>query len=183
MVAGSFPSGLHQVFDHVVGGGEVAPVAGLDRRVARATARWVLPHPGWPKNRIGSVLLDETQRGQVARRACGRRSAGTEVEVGQGPPEGEPGEAQPCGQLPVDRGDACSPITRARNSMWLHSFAFGLFGQGGEALGRAVSRNSRGRPSAAHRGSSSSTCLRVVAGEVGPRRPRLPRCRDAVPWD
>ena len=53
--------------------------------------------------------------------------------------------------------------------MWLHSLVLGFFGQGGEALGRAVeSQVARGRLSAAHRGSWSRPGLvGLIAGEVG----------------
>lgn len=55
--------GSGEGFAHGVGRGEVGAVAGFDGEGGEgdgevgATARWVLPHPGWPKKLMGRFTL------------------------------------------------------------------------------------------------------------------------------
>ncbi len=69
--------------------------------VARATARWVLPQPGWPRNRIGPVLVDEPQRREVLDEFAVDGGLELVVEVVDGLAEREPRVAQPGSQAPV----------------------------------------------------------------------------------
>jgi hypothetical protein len=66
--------------------------------VAIATARWVLPQPGWPRNRTGR---HEPQRGEVVDEAAVDGRLELEVELGDRLAEREPGVTQPGREPPV----------------------------------------------------------------------------------
>lgn len=70
------------------------------------------------------VLLDEPERGQVMDQLGVDGGLELEVEVGQGCRNGKRANRRRAASLRLTVADACSPTTRARNSMWLHSWAF-----------------------------------------------------------
>ena len=100
-------------------------------RMARAVARWDLPHPGWPRNRI--------ERPRSTKRSVARSMTSFLSTEGWKAKSNssmvrlrEAGEAQPCGQrrLPVARlgGDDPFQVDSTGGSLLGHGF----FGQGGE---------------------------------------------------
>ena len=135
---GALPLGLDQGVDHVVSGGEVAPIPGLDGGGGQRHGQVGLAAPGLAEEEDRPVLLDEPQRGQVVDELSVHAGLELEVEVRKRPPEGEAGEAQPCGQLAVDRGRRLLADHPGQELDVAPFLGLGLFGQGGEALGRSV---------------------------------------------
>ena len=86
--------------------GSVAPIAAATTRastanLARATARWVFPQPGWPRNSTGrpASMNRSMARSSTRRRPNGRLEL--EIELPDRLAEREPGETQPGGETPV----------------------------------------------------------------------------------
>ena len=94
--------------------------------------------PGLTEEQDGPVLLDEPQCGQVLDEFSVQRGLELKVEVGQCPSEREPGKAQSGGQLPVDGGRCLLADDPGQELDMAPLPGLGLFGQGGEALGRTV---------------------------------------------
>ena len=123
----------------LVGGGEVAPIAGLDRQDGECGREMRFPASRvWPKNRIGSAFFDEAQGGEVRDEFLVDGGLEGEVELVDGLAGGEAREPQPGGQASVAGGGALGgDHVRQVDHRW-PVLGHGLLGQGGEALGRGV---------------------------------------------
>ncbi len=97
--------------------------------MANATARWVLPQPGWPGNRMGRLVGDEF--GVDA-------GLELEVEVLDGLVERELRVAQPSCEAPVAGVDGLFVEEPGQELDVGPAVGAGVLGEGGEDLGGAV---------------------------------------------
>jgi hypothetical protein len=97
----SLDRGSHEGAAQVVGGGEVAAVAGLDRECCECDGEVGLAAAGLAEEQDRPVLVDEPQGGEVLDELAVDRRLELVVEVVDAAPVGELGVTQSGGEAPV----------------------------------------------------------------------------------
>ena len=127
---------MDQCDGHVIGGGEVAAVAGFDGLGGQCHRQVGLAATGLAQKQHGPVLTDEAQRGQIGHELSIQARLELEIEIVHRPPVGEAGEAQPRREPTVGSRGGLFADDLGQELDMTPLLGLGLFGQGGEALRR-----------------------------------------------
>jgi hypothetical protein len=125
---------LGDVGDHLLGVGEVAPVAGLDSQGGERDGEVGLAAAGLAEEQDRPAGVHESQRGEVFDETPVDGGLELEVELGDGLAEREPGVAEPGGEPAVAGGVGLFGDETAEELDVGPVVGPGLLGEGGEHL-------------------------------------------------
>ena len=134
----AFDRGAHEGAAEVVGGGEVAAVAGLDREGGERDGEVGLAAAGLAEEQDRPVLVDEPQRREVLDEFAVDGWLELVVEVVDGAPVREPRVAQPGGEASVAVGGGLLGDQSGEELDVGPVVGAGLLGEGGEHAGSGV---------------------------------------------